>query len=195
MVNDQKDKLYNNPEASNRTNRFQTQLMIERGNPLIEPIETGQPVVGTIKRTVQDGRTTSFSQEIDTLSVHEEAVKTDRTGQPVVETGRTQTRSSVPTLKRLMIERGTRYWNKHRKCARNFPNTFFSWKHKVQRWRRNNSWSNGVTVMYTSDESSHEQTMLNGVNIDFRFPGLPHSFVKQAESSRVRELVKKSRTT
>ena len=33
--------------------------------------------------------------------------------------------------------------------------------------------------------------MLNEVNMDFRIPGLPHSVVKQAESSRVRELVKK----
>ena len=38
---------------------------------------------------------------------------------------------------------------------------------------------------------SHEQTMLNEVNMDFRIPGLPHSVVKHAESSRVRELVKK----
>ena len=35
------------------------------------------------------------------------------------------------------------------------------------------------------DESSHEQTM------DFRILGLPHSVVKHAGSSRVRELVKK----
>ena len=41
------------------------------------------------------------------------------------------------------------------------------------------------------DESGHEQTMLNEVNMDFRIPGLPHSVAKQAESSRVRELVKK----
>ena len=41
------------------------------------------------------------------------------------------------------------------------------------------------------DESSHEQTMLNEVNMDFPIVGLPHSVVKQAESSRVRELVKK----
>ena len=41
------------------------------------------------------------------------------------------------------------------------------------------------------DESGHEQTMLNEVNMDFRILGLPHSVVKQAESSRVRELVKK----
>ena len=37
----------------------------------------------------------------------------------------------------------------------------------------------------------HEQSMLNEVNIDFRIPGLPHSVVKQAENSNVRELVKK----
>ena len=41
------------------------------------------------------------------------------------------------------------------------------------------------------DETGHEQTMLNEVNMDFRIPGLPHSVVKQAESSRVRQLVKK----
>ena len=33
--------------------------------------------------------------------------------------------------------------------------------------------------------------MLNDVNIDFRIPGLPHSFMKQAQNFRVRELVKK----
>ena len=41
------------------------------------------------------------------------------------------------------------------------------------------------------DETSHEQTFLNEVNVDFRIPVLPHSVVKHAESSRVRELVKK----
>ena len=34
-------------------------------------------------------------------------------------------------------------------------------------------------------------TLLNEVDIDFRVSGLPHSVVKQAENSRVRELVKK----
>ena len=33
--------------------------------------------------------------------------------------------------------------------------------------------------------------MLNEVNMDFRILGLPHSVVKQVESSRVRELVQK----
>ena len=41
------------------------------------------------------------------------------------------------------------------------------------------------------DESGHEQTMLNEVNMDFRIPGSPHSVVKHAQSSSVRELVQK----
>ena len=40
-------------------------------------------------------------------------------------------------------------------------------------------------------EPGNEQSMLNEVNIDFRILGLPHSVVKQAENSRVHELVKK----
>ena len=43
----------------------------------------------------------------------------------------------------------------------------------------------------SSHAQGHEQTMLNEVNMDFRIPGLPHSVVKQAQNSRVRELVKK----
>ena len=43
---------------------------------------------------MQDGRKTSRSQEIDVSSFHEEAVSSDRTGLPVVETSKTQTRSS-----------------------------------------------------------------------------------------------------
>ena len=45
MLNDQKDKLCNNLEVSNRTNQFQTQVVIERGNPLFEPIERGNPLL------------------------------------------------------------------------------------------------------------------------------------------------------
>ena len=39
-----------------------------------------------------------------------------------------------------------------------------------------------------SHEPSNELSMVNDVDIDFRIPGLPHSVVKQAENSRVREL-------
>ena len=40
-------------------------------------------------------------------------------------------------------------------------------------------------------DANHERSMLEEVDIDFRMPKLPHSVVKQAENSRVRELVKK----
>ena len=43
-----------------------------------------------------------------------------------------------------------------------------------------------------SHEPGNEQSMLNAVDIDFRIPRLPHSVVKQAQNSRVRELVKKN---
>ena len=42
------------------------------------------------------------------------------------------------------------------------------------------------------DNLSHEQTMLNEANMDFRTPGLPHSVVKHAQSTSVRELIQKS---
>ena len=45
MLNDQKDKLCNIPEVSNWTNQFQTQVMIERDNALLEPIERSNPLL------------------------------------------------------------------------------------------------------------------------------------------------------
>ena len=44
------------------------------------------------------------------------------------------------------------------------------------------------------DNLSHEQTMVNEANMDFRIAGLPHSVVKHAQSTIVREL-RKLRTT
>ena len=45
------------------------------------------------------------------------------------------------------------------------------------------------------DKPSHEQTMLNEVNMDFRIPGLPHSVVRHAQSTSVGELIQKIETT
>ena len=41
------------------------------------------------------------------------------------------------------------------------------------------------------DDLSHEQTMLNEATMDFRIPGLPHSVVKHAQSTSVRDLIQK----
>ena len=38
---------------------------------------------------------------------------------------------------------------------------------------------------------SHESTMVNEADMDFRIPGLPHSVLKYAQSTSVRELIQK----
>ena len=90
MLNEKKVKLCNNSS-------FQSFQPIPNPDhdgtvqPFVRTDRTGQPVVGTITRTAQDGRKTSRSLEIDTRSFHEEAVISDRTGQPVVETRKPNT--------------------------------------------------------------------------------------------------------
>ena len=80
------------------------------------------------------------SQEIDVNSFHEEAVSSERTGRPVVETSVIQTGSSEDSMdphvemshertRRLVVE------NKHRKCAKSVSNTFLSWKRNIQTWK------------------------------------------------------------
>ena len=157
--------------------------------------ETVQPVVGTNTRTVQDGRKTSRSQEIDVSSFHEEAVSSGRTGQPVVETSRTQTRSSDDS-KSLNVEIAhdrtgqpvveTNTENVPDGCQTRscHESTRFNFGDETLRDRT-------VQPVVNHDDSSHEQTMLNEVNMDFRIPGLPHSTVKHAQSTIVRELIQK----
>ena len=104
-----------------------------------------RPVVGAHTRTVQDGRKTSRSEEINVNSFHEETVSSHRSGQPLVETNTEIVPDGCETLSshesmRLDVEDET---------------------------LRERS---GQPVV-NHDDSSHEQTMLNEVNIDFRIPG------------------------
>ena len=78
------------PEVGQLSRSFQSNQPIP--NPSRE--RTGRPVVKADTRTVQDGRKTSRSQEIDVNYFHEEAVSSEKTGRPVVETSVIQTRSS-----------------------------------------------------------------------------------------------------
>ena len=136
--------------------------------PVVRTDRTGQPVFGNNTRTSQDGRKTSRSQEIETRSFHEEAVKHDSTGTPVVcrdtshAQGASQTRSS-------------------------HDSTNFNVEDKTNHVRTGKP----VVCRDASHAQGHEQPMLNEVDIDFIIPGLPHSVVKQAENYRVRELVQK----
>ena len=114
MLNDKKVKLCNNPEVPNRTNQFQIQVLwpkatIERSNPWLEPIEH--------TRTTQDGTKTFRSEEIDTCSFHEEAVKT--TTRPSDDSKSLNVEMAHDRTEQLVVET-------HRKCARWLQNTFLS---------------------------------------------------------------------
>ena len=77
------------PEVGQLSRSFQSNQPIP--NPSRE--RTVRPVVKDDTRTVQDGRKTSRSQEIDVYSFHEEADSSERTERAVVETSVLQTRS------------------------------------------------------------------------------------------------------
>ena len=133
-------------------------------NPNPDHDRTGKPVVCPQR----GARESSCSEEIETGSFHEEAVKHDGTAKPVVCRDTSHAQSASPT--------------------RFFPDsTNFNVEDET---------NHGRTVKpVVCRDANHEQSMFNEVDIDFRIPRLPHSVVKQAENYRVRELVKKIRTT
>ena len=106
------------PEVEQLSGSFQS------NQPILNPSRerTVRAVVKDDTRTVQDGRKTSRSLEIDVDSVHEETLSSKRTGRPVVETSVIQARSSEDSkdpnvgtaherTRRLVVETNT-------KCAR-----------------------------------------------------------------------------
>ena len=183
MLNDQ--KLGNYLGVSNRTNQFQIQVVRERGHPLLK----------TTREPCKMEKQTSRSQEIDANSFHEETVSSERTERPIVETSVIQTRSSDDSkdtnvekaherTRRLVVETNTE--NVPDSCPTRscHESKTFNVGDKTLRERT-------VRPVVNHDDSNHEQTLLNEVNMDFRIPGLPHSVVKHVQSTSVRELIQK----
>ena len=83
-------------EHAPRSEVGQPSRSFQSNRPILNPNRegTGRPVVKDDARTVQDGRQTFRSQEIDVISFHEESVSSERTGRPVVETSAILARSS-----------------------------------------------------------------------------------------------------
>ena len=179
------------PEVGQLSRSFQSNQPIP--NPSRE--RTGRPVVKDDTRTVQDGRKTSRSQEIVVNSFHEETVSSERTERPVFETSVIQARSSEDSkdphvvlaherTRRLVVETNTE--NAPDDCqTRVFHESeTFNVGDKTLRVRTERP-------VVDHDNLSHEQTMLNEADMDFRIQGLPHSVVKQSQSTSVRELIQK----
>ena len=150
--------------------------------------------------TVQDGRKTSRSQEIDVNSFHEELVSSERTGRPVterpvIETSVIQARSSEDS-KDPNVEKA------HERTRRfvSVPNTeIVPDSSQTRSVHESETFNVGDKTLrerterpvIDHDNLSHEKIMVNEADMDFRIPGLPHSVVKHAQSTSVRELIQK----
>ena len=174
-------------------------------NPNPDHDRTGQPVVGCDPRTVRWRKKTSRSLEIETRSCHEDAVKHVGTGQPVVgrdanHEPRAHQTCSSDNSKSFNVEDKTAHDRTGQPVVGRDTNhepgvsqTRFSHETNFNVGDETNHDRTGQPVVGrdASHEPGNEQSMLNEVDIDFRIPGLPHSVAKQAQNSRVRELVKK----
>ena len=176
---------------SNQTNQLQTQIMIECGNPLsratqgprqvqerrpvlrrskhvlfmkkpLNMIERGQPVVGRDTNHEPGAHQTRSSDDSKSFNVEDKTAH-DRTDNPL---------SAVTEITSQEIP-------KHVPLMKAQTSTLET---KQIMKERGNPLS--AVTQVTSQ-------VLNEVDIDFRIPGLPHSVVKQTESSHIRELVKK----
>ena len=121
-----------------------------------------------------------------------------RTGRPVIETSVIQARSSEDNkdpnggtaperTRRLVVETNTENVPDSSQTRSVHESETFNVGDKTLRERT-------VRPVVNHDNLSHEQTMLNEANMDFRIPGLPHSVVKHAQSTSVRELIQKIET-
>ena len=178
------------PEAGQLSRSFQS------NQPALNPIRerSGRPDITHDVIGVQDEGKTSRSQEIDVNSFREEPSSSERTarlvtgpvpGKPVHETSVIQTRSSEDR-KDFNVEQA------HERTGR------LVFTHDVINVYESETFNVGDETLRERTERSvadhdlsHESIMVNESDMDFRIPGQPHSFVKHAQSTSVRELIQK----
>ena len=153
---------------------------------------------------VQDERKTSLSQEIDVNSFREEPSSSERTGRPFTgpvpgkplhETSVIQTRSSEDR-KDFNVEQA------HERKGRpviTHDVINVSDSSQTRSAHESETFNVGDETLrertersVTDHDMSHESIMVNESDMDFRIPGLPHSVVKHAQSTSVRELIWKT---
>ena len=142
---------------------------------------------------MQDGRKKSRSQEIDVNSFCEELVSSERT-ERLVETNVIQTRSSEDR-KDFNVEQ-TRERTGRPDNTHDVTNVTDSSQtrsaHESETFNVEGEILRKRTERSVADHDvSHESMMVNEADMDFRIPGLPHSVVKHAQSTSVRQLIQK----
>ena len=184
-------------EHAQRSEVGQLSRGFQSNQPILNPIRerTVRPVIRDDVSTVQDERKTSRSQEIDVNSFHEESVSSERTERPVIETSVIQARSSEDSkdpnvekaherTRRIVTEINTENVPDSSQTRSVHESETINVGDKTLRERT------GRPVV-DHDNLSHEKIMVNEADMDFRIPGLPHSVVKNAQSTSVRELIQK----
>ena len=132
---------------------------------------------------MQDGRNTSRPQEINVNSCNEGLSSSDRTGRPVVSEDMMslnveQTHDRTGRLVTILHTAAAQYDSQvcHEADTLNVDD-------EVLRKRMEKS----IAV----HDENHEPMMVNETDMDLRIPGLPHSVVKNAQSTSVRQLIQK----
>ena len=166
---------------------------------LSRSFQPNQPTLNPIRErswwpdSTEDIRKTSRSQEIDVNSFCEEPCSSERM-ERLVETSVNPTRSSEDRKDfnvEQTRERTVRPVNTHdvtnvtdsSQTRSAHESETFNVKDEILRKRTERS---------VADQNvSHESMMVNEADMDFRIPGLPHSVVKHAQSTSVRQLIQK----
>ena len=139
---------------------------------------------------VQDGRKTSRSQEIDVDSSCEELGSSERTGRLVTRPipGKPVHETSVIVNRhdrtmRLVITHDVINVSDSSQTRSAHESETFNVENQILRKRTERS--------VVDHDVSYDSMMVNEADMDFRIPGLPHSVVKHAQSTSVRELIQK----
>ena len=186
-------------EAGQLSRRFQS------NQPTVHPIRerSGRPDITHDVIGVQGERKTSRSQEIDVNSFREEPSSSERMerlvtgpvpGKPVHETSVVLTRSSEDR-KDFNVEQA------HERTGRlviTHDVINVSDSSQTRSAHESETFNVGDETLRETTERSvanhdegHEKIMVIEADMDFRIPGQPHSVVKHAQSTSVRELIQK----
>ena len=187
-------------EHAQRSEVGQLSRSFQSNQPTLNPIRerSGRPDITHDVTDVQDGRKTSRSQEISVNAFCEEPTERLVTGpipgKPVHETSVIQTRSHEDR-KDFNVEQ-THERTERPVDMHDVTNVSDSSQtrsvHESETFNVEDEIVRKRTERSVADHDvSHESMMVNEADMDFRIPGLPHSVVKHAQSTSVRELIQK----
>ena len=193
-------------EQARRSEAGQLSRSFQSNQPILNPIRerTGRPVMRDDARMVQDGRKTSRSQEIDVNSFREEPGSSERTGRPVAGpfTGKPVNETSVIQARSSEDRKDFNVEQAHERTERpviTHDVITVSNSSQTRSVHESETFNVGDETLrertgrpvIDHDDLSHESMMVNEEDMEFRIPGLPHSVVKHAQSTGVRELIQK----